>query len=88
MNASQATPGVPASRERAHVVHDADGSILHIHHSVEFEGGAIHAESPEERALRLAGSPAGARVIEVDPAEVNRRGDKRVDVASGRLLFG
>ena len=87
MATAQATCGAPAHRERAHVVHDAaTGAILHVHHTVEFEGGAPHAETPVDRALRHAGSPAGAKVIEVDPAEVGRHRSSRVDVASGKIV--
>ena len=80
MNTPQATPGTPAHRARAHVVYDkATGSILHVHHTVEFEGGTPVAESPAMRALRMAGSRPGAEVIEVEPSEVNHRRPIRVD---------
>ncbi len=81
----QSTPGVPAWRERTHLVYDgATGAILHVHHSVEFEGAAPQAESAEARALRWAGPRPGAKVIEVDRAQTTR--GRRIDVATGKLV--
>lgn len=86
---SQSTPGVPVARERAHVVYDqATGAILHVHHSVTFDGGAAHAESHHARARRYAGAGADAPVIDVDPAEVNHRRPIRVDTATGAIVQG
>ena len=85
MAKAQATPGVPAWRERTHLVYDgATGAILHVHHSVEFESAAPEAETAEARALRWAGSRSGAKVVEVDRAQSTR--GRRVDVATGKLL--
>ncbi|MEO8813172.1 MAG: hypothetical protein ABI376_09715 [Caulobacteraceae bacterium] len=85
--APQSTPGVPASRARTHVVHDkATGAILHVHHTVEFEGGAAQAEAPEDRALRLARAGSEAAVVEVDPAEVDHRRSIRIDPETGRVI--
>ena len=82
---AQSTPGVPTSREQTHVVYDeASGVILHVHHSVAFEGAAPSAGTPEARALRWAGSKPGAKVVEVDRHETTR--GRRVDVATGKLI--
>ena len=84
MASAQSTPGVPAWRERTHIVYDGEtGAILHVHHSVEFEGAAPPLETAEARALRWAGSKPGARVVEVDRSEPTR--GRTVDVTTGRL---
>ncbi len=86
---SQSTPGVPAARETAHVVYDAaTGAILHVHHSVTFEGAAAHRESHHDRARRHAGAGPDAPVIDVDPAEVNHRRPVRVDPATRTIVPG
>jgi len=84
---SQSTPGVPVARELAHVVYDRfTGAILHVHHSVTFDGGASHTESHHARARRHAGVDADAPVIDVDPAEVNHRRPIRVDPVTGAIV--
>lgn len=86
MQSAQSTPGTPKPRARAHVVYDkTSGSILHVHHTIEFEGGAPVEEAPEARALRMAGSRDGADVVEVDPAEVNHRRPIRIDPGTRRV---
>jgi hypothetical protein len=89
MNAArspQGTMNTPPGTSRAYVVHDAGGKILHIHHSVEFDGGVSLTEGAASRARRLAGSPKDAAVIETDPAEVSRRHPIRVDTATGKIV--
>ncbi len=89
MKNAQATPGTPKHGSRAHVVYDtATGSILHVHHTVEFEGGAPVTERPETRAKRMAGSRPGAEVVEVDPSEVNHRRPIKVDPATRKIVPG
>jgi len=86
-NLSQSTPGTPVARARAHVVFDATtGAILHVHHSVEFQGGALQSEAPEDRALRLARAGPHAEVIEVDPAAVNHRRPVKIDLATRKVV--
>ncbi len=86
MNTAQATPGTPRHRARAHIVYDrASGSILHVHHTIEFEGGAPAEETPAARAMRMAGSRDGADVVEVDPDEVDHRRPIRVDPATRKV---
>ena len=83
----QATPGGATSRSRAHVVYDAaTGTICHVHHTVEFEGGAPQPEAPEDRARRLCGAGAGFEVIEVEPDEVNHRRPLKVDPATRSVV--
>jgi hypothetical protein len=82
----QSTPGGPVATARAFVVFDAlTGAILHVHHVVEFEGGAPHAEAPQDRARRLAGVDS-AEVIEVDPALVNHRRPVKIDLATRHVV--
>jgi hypothetical protein len=74
---------------KAYVVYDRQtGDVLHIHHSVTFPHAHPTGESPETRALRLAGRKAGsnAAVLEVDPTEIDHRHPIRVDVAHGRVV--
>jgi hypothetical protein len=74
---------------RAFVLYDkATGEVLHVHHSHEFGACAPARETPEARALRLAGRRAGANaeVVEVNPAEVQHRGKMRFDSASGKIV--
>ena len=85
----QSTPGGPVARARAHVVFDAaTGAILHVHHTIEFEGGAPQHETPEDRALRMAsvGADIDAEVVEVDPAEVNHRRPVKIDLATRKVV--
>lgn len=73
-NMPQSTQSNIVPTVRAYVVHDRNtGEILHIHHSITFPHDRSGGESPELRALRLAGHRAGANavVLEVDPAEVS-----------------
>ena len=87
MKSAQATPGTPKHRARAHVVYDRmTGSILHVHHTVEFEGGTPVTEPHETRALRMAGSRDGAGVVEVDPADVNHRRPIRIDPQTRKVV--
>ena len=86
---SQSTAGRPVARARAHVVFDAaTGAILHVHHTIEFEGGAPQREAPEDRARRMAsvGADVDAEVIEVDPAEVNHRRPVKIDLATRKVV--
>jgi hypothetical protein len=86
-NLSQSTPGTPPARARAFVVFDsATGAILHVHHAVEFEGGAPQRETPHDRARRWAGAGPHAEVIEVDPAAVNHRLPVRIDLATRKVV--
>lgn len=86
-NLSQSTPGTPLARARAFVVFDAaTGAILHVHHTVEFEGGAPQREAPQDRALRLAPAGPHAEVIEVDPAAVNHGRPVKIDLATRKVV--
>ena len=86
-NLSQSTPGTPLAKARAFVVFDAaTGAILHVHHTVEFEGGAPQHETPEERARRFAGAGPHAEVIEVDPAAVNHGRPVEIDLATHKVV--
>jgi hypothetical protein len=82
-NMPQSTPGGAVARTRAHVVFDATtGAILHVHHTVEFEGGAPQSEAPEDRARRMAsvGADIDAEVVEVDPSDVNHHRPIKIDL--------
>ncbi|HLZ82211.1 MAG TPA: hypothetical protein VKQ54_01505 [Caulobacteraceae bacterium] len=88
-NLPQSTPGTPAARSRAHVVFDATtGAILHVHYTVEFEGGAPQSEDPKDRARRLAslGVDVDAEVVEVDPSDVNHHRPVKIDLATRRVV--
>jgi hypothetical protein len=90
-NIPQSTPGGPLARARAHVVFDGKtGAILHVHHTVEFEGGAPQGEAPQDRARRLASLGADAdpdaEVIEVDPADVNHHRPVKIDLHTRRVV--
>jgi hypothetical protein len=74
---------------KAYVVYDRHtGDVLHIHHSITFPHDRTTGESPETRALRLAGRKAGsnAAVLEADPTEVDHGKSIKVDVAHGRVV--
>ena len=75
---------------RAFVVYDRrTGDVLHVHYAVDFGNGVPSRESHEARARRFAGTAAAeAAIMEVSPDEVNHRGARRVDVASGKVLRG
>ena len=69
------------STVRAHVVYDRkSGQVLHVHETVTFPNGAPTQETPEARAMRLAGASRSpdAEVIEVDPAAV--KGHHRIRI--------
>lgn len=90
-NLPQSTPGTPAAKSRAYVVYGGKtGAILHVHYTVEFDGGAPQTEGPRDRALRMAGAAADpsadAQVIELDPAAVNHRRPIRIDLATRRVV--
>lgn len=85
----QSTDPKLVATTRAFLVYDkATGEILHVHHSVDFGTGAPQRETPQQRALRLAGRKAGehAEVVEVDPADVLHRDKMRFDLASGKIV--
>jgi hypothetical protein len=62
-----------SSETRVHVVFDrTTGDVLHVHETVVFPNTPQGRETPEARALRLAGASEteNLEVVEVDPAEV------------------
>jgi hypothetical protein len=74
---------------RVFVVFDKmTGEILHVHHSLDFGAGALARETPQARALRLAGRRPGgnAETVEVDPTDVLHWGKMRFDIASGKIV--
>lgn len=85
----QSTDPKLVATTRAFVVYDkATGEVLHVHHSVDFGTGTPARETPEARALRLAGHRAGqnAEVVEVNPGEVQHAHKMRFDSASGKIV--
>lgn len=85
----QSTDPKLVAAARAFVVYDkATGEILHVHHSLDFGTGASLRETPQARALRLAGRRAGknAEIAEVDPADLLHSHKMRFDLASGKIV--
>lgn len=71
-----------SSETRVHVVFDrTTGEVVHIHETVVFPDAPQGRESPDARALRLAGATGSENldVVEVDPAEVRVRYRIRID---------
>jgi hypothetical protein len=73
------------SETRVHVVFDrTTGEVLHVHETVVFANTAQGHETPEARALGLAGAAEleNLDVVDVDPAEVRGPHRIRIDPAT------
>jgi hypothetical protein len=92
-NLPQSTPLTRTSKSRTLVLYRAhDGKIMHIHHSVEFEGpgtsgGRTSTETAEERLRRLTkvSDDQAYHVIEVQASDLPRAA-ARVDHATKAII--
>lgn len=77
-----------SSETRVYVVFDrATGEVVHVHETVVFPNTPQGRESPDARALRLAGATGSENldVVEVDPAEIRVRHRIRIDPVTHKV---